>query len=720
MLNSDDDLLKELLLTFRVEAAEHIQTLNQVLLQAEREKEQAQHAELVKTAFRAAHSLKGAARAVDLHDVESLAHHMESVLQDVRDEKLELAAHICDALYDVLDALEQLIQGKTVDTAALNLRMARLNSAQPSMHSDLRQGKVAESRLVQSEETIRVTIDKLDNLMAEAGELLVSKISTEQRLAEMRVIRKNLTDWTKKWRDIKQVLSHVEGQGGQKITELLHQYHDDMQRLAQNINDLDHSLNRDSLRLGMVAERMQEEIRRVRMVPFDSLALTLQRVVRDAANSQQKNLSLAIEGGEIELDKKVLEMLKDPLIHLLRNAVNHGIEMPAQREALGKPAEGRITINVKQRGGEMRLAVSDDGHGFDVEAIRKAAIKQVKSVPDENSPTHELISLAFLPGVSTAETVTEIAGRGIGLDVVREQIEVLHGQVVIESVSGQGVTIGLVVPVSLTMMRGLIVRVGQEQYVLPLLAVEKIVEPESYLVIEGRTMLDVDGKKLPLVSLAQTLQRSANGVETERNIAVIVTASEHRIAVLVDDVVTEQEFAAKPLPFPLHAISNISSVAVLGNGGPILILNVSDLVKSSRMVDKQPVLKQPKETNTKPNIHILVVDDSITTRTLERNILEAAGYKVTTATDGLEALKRLKTNIIDLVVADVEMPNMDGITLTRSLRMTSDYTNMPVILVTSLESREDRERGLVEGANAYIVKRGFDQAELLTTIQRLL
>jgi two-component system chemotaxis sensor kinase CheA len=377
---------------------------------------------------------------------------------------------------------------------------------------------------------------------------------------------------------------------------------------------------------------------------------------------------------------------------------------------------------VQQRGAEVRVTVQDDGRGFDLAGLRRAGSENGRTSLSEQASVNDVIALAFLPGVTTSPEVTPIAGRGVGLDVVRQCLESLQGRVSVESTPGQGSSIQLIVPVSLTMTRGLLVRVGTENFVLPLLAVEKIVEPDQIFSLEGQTMITIDGKPLPLVPLAVLLRRNVTAEKNNRGVVVIMLVAEQRIALLVNDVITEQELAVKTLGGILQHVPNVAGAALLSNGDPIVVLNATDLLNAARGVRAIAIdngYHNHSEQQTR-NFQILVVDDSITTRTLEKNILEAAGYQVFTATDGLAALKQLKGNTIQLVVSDVQMPNMDGIALTRQLRGDLEYSKLPIILVTSLESHEDRERGLLAGANAYIVKRGFDQAELLSTITRLL
>ncbi len=720
-----DDLMRELLKTFHAEAAEHLQALNQALLKIERIDDAAERRELIQVAFRAAHSLKGAARAVDLSEIERLAHTVENVLHQARDATVVLTPAVCDVLYTILDGIQAVLQGQPVDAAGLQARLSQAmdSPAAPVAPVEIKDGAGADEPVfaVPNDETIRVSISKLDELMAQTGELLISKINAEQRVTDMQSICQQVARWPQTWREIKMLLRHVDGESGQRLQDLLARHHDTMQALTRSLDSLEQDLNRDTQRLGMVASDLQDDVLRARMLPFQTIGLGLERAVRDAARMEGKQVAFTIEGNDTELDKKVLETLKDPLLHLLTNAVSHGIESPDQRRAVGKPVEGQIRLILRQRGSEVSLTVSDDGRGFDLDALSQAS-NSASSNGHDGRTADDIISLAFLPGVTTAPEITPLSGRGVGLDVVRQRMEDIHGRIAVNTLPGKGASIELIVPSSLTMTRGLVVRCGREAFVLPLLSIERIVEVRETFSIGGKRVLRLGQTSLALVSLAAVLERPAPVSDKAAiPLAVIVGVAEQRLALQVDEVLSELELVVKPLGEPLRRVRNVAGAALLGNGEPIIVLNPGDLIRSarsSRVQEPLPDAVSPRENAAAG--HILVVDDSITTRTLEKNILEASGYQVTTAVNGLEALKRLQEQVIDLVVSDVQMPHMDGIALTRHLRETADYKTLPIILVTSLENQEDREKGMLAGADAYIIKRGFNQATLLTTIRQFL
>lgn len=717
MPDLNDELMQELLSTFRYEAAEHLEAMNGALLQFERTDDPALRQQHIQTAFRAAHSLKGAARAVSQTELQTIAHAVETVFQRVRDEEAPLPPEQCDLLYDTLDAMGQLLGGDDVDTQAILVRLAAISPAQngappPDAAGDGDDASAAHAEPdATPDETIRVSLRKLDGLMAEVGELLVSRISAAQRLTETRKINQLMLHWTKTWGELKLLLK---GQEDQRLMDVMFAHADVMQDLLEHFSDLEQDTYRDVMRLDMVTNSLQDRVRQVRMIPFRTQALTLERVVRDAARTENKAVDFEIIGEDTELDKKILELLKDPLVHLLRNAVGHGIEPTEERTAAGKLPQGQVKVLVQQRGSEVHINIYDDGRGFDEERLRQAYSQRYGDIPQ----TEQVVNLAFMPGVSTNAGVTEISGRGIGLDIVRERLQNLHGRVLVDTEAGEGTTSTLVVPISLAITRTLLVTVGAETYAVPLLSVEKILVPQNVITISGKPLLRVEGHSLPLVSLAQLLERP-NEREIQQQLALILAAGERQIAILVDDVITEQELAVKPLTAPIKHVRNVTGAALLGNGVPVIVLNPAELIRSYQG-SGQVSVKMHNDTlePQRPAVNVLVVDDSITTRTLERNILEAAGYNVITATDGVEALNRLQEHSVDVVVSDIEMPNMNGFELTAALRAHNDFAEMPVILVTSLERDEDRERGMHAGADAYIVKRGFDQAELLTIIDQ--
>ncbi|MBN1582347.1 MAG: hybrid sensor histidine kinase/response regulator [Anaerolineae bacterium] len=887
---------EQLISSFRVELAEHVQTMNDGLLSVEQERVEAtEHQETLENVFRAAHSLKGAARAVGVTMVEQLAHTLESVLDALQHQRIEPTPEMFTACYTAIDAIE-LTQaayeaGETTPPLSALQAVAglepfasrqadkpgaqkpkperpRLSKGEPDLDAALSQTVSALMRQVQEEksqqqvgessrtvpvlppldsplvaeqtttagppsttaslaatapgqaqvslndsvpsnhdgpsnsgmlpgrdgskpsavsangdETIRVPVSKLDALMAQLSELLVSKIRIEQGLNQVRQFQGLLGEWQKDWLEMRSVYNRLvrqqqhgvlsdyrmksvdamrsdlfgltqdrakslahkgnanSGFQGRSVHELrelskdveqllgyVADGQDQLYRMGVLVNDLSRQYASDTMHMSLVIGELEQEIKRVRMLPLSTITGTFGRMVRDLAHLSNKEVVLEIVGGETELDKQVLEQIKDPLIHLLRNAVDHGIEPPEVRKAMGKPPTGTITLRAEQAGKDVVLSISDDGRGLDFDAIRQV-VGRKRGVDAQALSEAELKEAIFTAGISTSPIITDISGRGVGLDVVRRNIETLHGVIDLESEPGWGTTFKLTLQLALTSSRGLMVRAGGELLAIPIKNVEWIARyhPEEIVSLEGQDTVRYNNRPLTLVRLSDVLELP--DVESQHDqdsvLVVILAGAERRMAFAVDDLVDEQEVVMKGLGQQLARVGGIAGATVQGNGQVVLILNVADLIKMAMKEKRRSVLDMLNATATsvaeRTQRRILVVDDSITTRTLEKNILEAAGYTVQLATDGREALNVMATGgIPDLIVSDVAMPRMNGFDLTRQVKEDSQTTNVPVILVTSLDSVEDKTQGIEAGADAYIVKSSFDQQNLLETIEQLI
>jgi two-component system chemotaxis sensor kinase CheA len=617
------------------------------------------------------------------------------------------------------------------------------------------------------DETIRVSVGKLDALMAQLSELLVTKIRAEQRLVQVRQLQDSMAGWQKEWLAIRSAYGRLihrshevnsalglpepsrwpeappsiaEGRGPNgkeggrlaKDVSLLLDYVDANQERLQAMqaltNDLSRQYVKDTAQMSLVIDELEQEIKRVRMLPLSTITGPFGRMVRDLAKNENKEAVLQIVGGETELDKRVLERIKDPLIHLLRNAVDHGIELPEEREAMGKPRSGTIVLSAEQMGNNILIGVSDDGAGLNPESIRRALVRRGVRGAQAMSET-DLVEAIYQAGVSTSPIITDISGRGVGLDVVRRNVEVLHGQIDQEWVQGGGTTFRLTLPLTLTSSRGLLVRASNRLFAIQFHAIVRIddIELDEISTLEGHDTVLHNGRPLTLVRLSDVLGLPAAGARESgaRIPYVILAAAERRMAFAVDELVDEQEVVIKGLGKQLSRVGGILGATVMGSGEVVLILNVADLIKLAIKGERRSIFEAPADTmqalEARTRRRILVVDDSITTRTLEKNILEAEGYQVQLATDGEEALTVIAgEGVPDLIVSDIIMPRMDGFELTRRIREDAQTGQVPVILVTSLDSPEDKARGIEAGADAYIVKSGFDQNNLLETIEQLI
>jgi two-component system chemotaxis sensor kinase CheA len=461
----------------------------------------------------------------------------------------------------------------------------------------------------------------------------------------------------------------------------------------------------------------------------------LPRLVRDLARDQGKEVELVVSGAELEIDKRILEELKDPLIHLVRNCVDHGIDKPEQRAAAGKPRRGTVTLSFGATvGRRLEVLVADDGAGIDAEQVRAAAMRSGVLSPEQAAKLDPVATraLIFRSGITTSRIITDISGRGLGLAIVREKVERLNGTVAVESVAGRGTSFRLLLPLTLATFRGVLVREGEQLFVLPSVNVERATRalPEEIQTVENRETIRLDGQVLSLVRLRDVLGMSVRAAKPERGGAgdgvpgtpvpcVVLASGDARIAFRVDAVLDELQVLVKGLGRQLSRVRNIAGATILGTGQVVPVLNAADLMKSAVRAPAAVGAPAPEQAAAKTG-SILVAEDSITSRTLIKNILETAGYRVTTAVDGADGLMQLRAGDFDLVVSDVDMPRLSGFELTERIRADKKLADLPVVLVTALESREDRERGIEAGANAYIVKSSFDQSNLLEVVRRLL
>ena len=464
------------------------------------------------------------------------------------------------------------------------------------------------------------------------------------------------------------------------------------------------------------------------MLPFSSLTDIFPRFVRELARDQDKPVELKIEGGGIEVDRRILEAMKDPLVHLLRNCIDHGIEQPAERARKGKPPQGTISLAMSQiDSGKMEILVADDGAGVDAAQVMAAARKLglVSAEAAEALGQAEALALVFQSGISTSPMITDVSGHGLGLAIVREKVERLGGTVALETQADAGTAFRIVLPLSIATFRGILVRLGEQVFVLPASGVERVVRlaEQDIRTVENRETVPLDGQPASLVDLGDVLEMPRRGggrVAGGSLHAVVLGAGAARVAFWVDEVLGEQEVLVKALGRQLARVRNVTGASVLATGRVAVVLNLPDLMKSAARQAapaRAPAAEVPVDAQPRS---ILVVEDSITSRSLLKNILESAGYRVATAVDGVDAYTMLKSSTFDLVVSDVEMPRMDGFELTSKVRSEARLAELPIVLVTALESREHRERGIDVGANAYIVKSSFDQGNLLEVIGRLI
>ncbi len=767
MSTKDDEFLKELRATFKVEAEEHLQAIAAGLLELEKVPAPKVQRRLVETVFRAAHSLKGAARAVDFTEIESLCQSLEDVFATWKRQESGPSPKVLDTLHRALDAITAAMTTPDVsrdkdpqyDVSLLEQSLRQSATSAPTLLQepvDVRPSSTvpapaaagppvepAATERSLPEQTVRIAVAKLDARLLAAEEMLTVKLTTGQRAADLRELADRCDAWRKEWaavepevRVLHQTLDQPAPAGAahrpvSELARLLEFFEgslDQLKSLENKVAALNGAAEQDCHIVGKLVDDLLEDSKKLLLLPFATLAASFPKLVRDLCRDQGKEADLTIRGEEVEIDKRVLEEMKDPLIHLLRNCIDHGVETSEQRSRLGKPSRATITLAVSQiNGSKVELRVSDDGTGIDTDKVKESAVKHglISAEEARQLGDAEARALVFQPEVSTSPIITRLSGRGLGLAIVREKAEKLGGGVSVESEPRRGTSIRIVLPAMLATFRGILIEAEGRQFVVPTVHVERVArpKPEDIQTVEGRETISLSGRAVALVQLAEVLELprpARNGEPPAAAPVVVLGAGEQRIAFAVDAVLDEQEVLVKPLRKPLARVRNLAGATVLGSGQVAPILNVADLLKSARKTAgaaaRLATATKPAEAEAKS---ILVVEDSITSRMLLKSILESAGYKVKTAVDGAEAFTLLRTEHFDLVVSDVEMPRVNGFDLTAKIRADKKLAELPVVLVTALETREDRERGIDVGADAYIVKSSFDQSNLLETVRRL-
>ncbi|MCK5539934.1 MAG: hybrid sensor histidine kinase/response regulator [Deltaproteobacteria bacterium] len=781
----EEELLLRLREAFQAEAGERLSSLFANLAFFEKAFAVEARNPLIEVLFREAHSLKGAARAINLSSVEKLCQALESLFSLLKKHNPEPHQALLDLLYDSTAFLERLIAEPEVlasetgngEFIALLGRLGEVEKGgletllsvtgqevkpEPVVETEVEPHPSVEMPLpdevvtplpepvknvavgaAPGSETLRISTTKLDELMLVAEEFISFKLAQHQHLLSLRGALQDFPVWEKEWGLVKaesQSLGRTLGdsEAWTHVARFFETNHNFVKNLERQIRDLGGRIERDRLTQSGLVDELLDRVKDVAMLPIETLFLSMPRMVRELGRELGKKVDFEFSGGLIEVDRRVLDEMKDPLIHLLRNAVDHGLETPEIRAAAGKDPAGRILCTVSQSdGSSIDITIVDDGQGIDSEKLKQKAIEQGSLDPQTLASLSQesLLELIFNSGFSTSSIITEISGRGLGMAIVREKIDNLGGRIAVSSKIGAGTTFAIHLPVSIAVCRGIRVNVSGREFIFPSLKVERVLraEKKSVGLVEGRPTIVDEGQVVPLTDLGALLGLEGKGGKHDNNkdeLSLVLVGSGDRCqALLVDEILGEQEILVKSLGKQLLKVPNIAGATILGSGKVVPILNVKDILENSAESRKggripgfttDDHLLMEDDHDGESGRRLLVVDDSITSRMLLQNILEASDYQVTTAVDGMAALTLLKSEKFDLVVSDVEMPRMGGFVLTENIRGNESLAEIPVVLVTSLGSREDRERGVAAGANAYIVKGEFDQNNLLQVIERLL
>ncbi|QJC77817.1 hybrid sensor histidine kinase/response regulator [Pseudomonas umsongensis] len=746
-----------LLELFSLEAEAQTQVLSAGLLALERDPTQADHLE---SCMRAAHSLKGAARIVGVDAGVSVAHVMEDCLVSAQEGRLYLRPEHIDALLQGTDLLMRIatpnnapgaadieayvvLMGRLLDPMAAAipsmtpaaLVMAELQVEAPAptieepaapVESLAVSPKLARRTTENGERVLRVTAERLNSLLDLSSKSLVETLRLKPHLATMQRLKRMQSNSQRALENLnvhlkEQVLSLEAREALDDARRLLAE---SQQLLLEKNAELDEFAWQASQR----AQVLYDTALACRMRPFADVLTGQVRMVRDLGRSLGKQVRLEIEGEKTQVDRDVLEKLEAPLTHLLRNAVDHGIESPEQRLLAGKPAEGLIRLRASHQAGLLVLQLSDDGNGVDLEKVRRSIVERQLSPADTAAQLseEELLTFLFLPGFSLRDTVTEVSGRGVGLDAVQHMVRQLRGAVVLEQTAGEGSRFHLEVPLTLSVVRSLVVEVGEEAYAFPLAHIERMcdLEPADIVQVEGRQHFWHEGRHVGLVAASQLLQRPASQGSQQTLKVVVIRERDAIYGIAVERFIGERTLVVLPLDERLGKVQDISAGALLDDGSVVLIVDVEDMLRS---VDKllntgrlERIARHSNQVVAAARKRVLVVDDSLTVRELQRKLLLNRGYDVAVAVDGMDGWNALRSEDFDLLITDIDMPRMDGIELVSLLRRDNRLQSLPVMVVSYKDREEDRRRGLDAGADYYLAKASFHDDALLDAVVELI
>lgn len=797
MTQQDDEFYDSLLATFREDAEELLTEITAGLIKLEEADEDPDTC-LIENVFRKTHSLKGAARAVNLREIESVCLNLENIFSLMKREEFTASATEFDLFHDSVKSIWNFLhEGETKNPQPMEIvqklrallaerkqepkeemtfpeenitNSGRISSsdmksvekriisplsqdpavfAAPSTFLEVKPAGYHNSHeypadgygpaFSQDTGTVRIASKKLDRLIAGSDDLLSTRLFLTHRMQELEemISRFSLWRWNHNlvFNDLHLIKNTILGSNRAtlppELTLFLERVMDYLVYDREFVTGLQHDLtahihetDHDRLALEASTTEIADLIHDAVLIPASTIIILISGQVRESSRRLGKEVDLRTEGGDIEMDRRILDILKVPLMHLINNSVDHGIEYPDERQALGKPRRGTIRMKITPHSGsKVEITLSDDGRGIDPQKIRDTARDKgvLTSEEDQILNDNDAIWLIFKSGLTTSPVITDLSGRGLGLAIVEDTIARMGGEVHVSSEPGKGTKFSLVLPMRLATLRGLVVRYGTAFFVIPVQQILQVVQVSADSIEPGevRRVIHYKDEVIPVIRLAEALGCDDFGPPPAmKEVPIIIIAyGAGKIAYCVDEVSQVQEIVVRPLGSQLRRVKRITGAAVLADGKLALVLDPPELIQEGLRLSGQ--IQTPGKTFPKAG-KVLIVEDSVTSRALLRNTLEKVGFIVITAVDGMEAYTLLHEEEVDIVVSDVDMPRMNGFTLTEKIRKDEQLRHLPVVLVTALDSHEDRDHGLSSGANAYIQKGSFERNELVRTVIRLL
>ncbi len=641
------------------------------------------------------HGIKGSAKVVKLEDVSHIAHALEDIYTLVKENKLKLTKDIIDLTLQTMDVMREMV------STAIEGRSCSIDPKEVIENlTNAKLGKPFKKLMFESQKTmsesIRIDIGEIDHLVDIVSEMLIQRLKFDARNQELQELNKRFYLLLKKFKKKELAIEEFE-----KLTN-------ELQQFARKYST-------DIAQMNLTINELESKVLELRMLPISLLFDPLGRNIHDIARELKKEVKIVIKDNGIKLDKRMIEELYDPLIHIVRNSIDHGIEPPEERKKLGKPAQGTITFVANRSGDFTYITIMDDGRGIDIEKVKLTALRQgiVLEEELERMTEEEILNLIFKPGFSTRKESSEISGRGVGLDVVyKKVVNGLRGRIIVKTKKGQGTEFTLKIPVALSIIRALLVKIENDLFAVPTVSMKEalIVTRDQIKTLGETEIIERDSRNIPIVYLKEFLGLGHMRAQRRDMPCVIVKEEGSELALIVDDLLDENEIIIKPLPVPIKKVPNISGVSLLGTGEIVCILNIAELVSHARggiILHARRIAKK----------RILVVEDAFTVREYEKEILEQLGYEVVTARDGEEAKEILELEDFDLVVTDICMPKLDGFELTKWIKNTR---NLPVVIVTDRDTDADVKRGMEVGADAYLKKGELNADKLGDVINSLI
>lgn len=738
---------------FRMEAESQTAILAQGLLELEKNNKSAENLESL---MRASHSVKGAARIVGIDAVVEIAHELEDCFVAAQRHEIQLNSEHIDLLLQAVDTIvkiahlddektRQWLRSNKSYVADLQQSLrtiltSRTNSPAPEIYSAPDSENITKSprnrRKTDSknddddsatdERVIRINADRLTRIMGLSSEIMVESGWLRPFTDSMLLLKRRHTEMSNLLDSVKESIeqTYVSEATRIQLIDAMKKLSDCRYMLSERMSDLDDYGRRNS----KLSTKIYNEVVATRMRPFSDGIQALPRMVRDVSRKLKKKVKFNIEGNNTPVDRDILENMKSPLMHLVRNAIDHGIETVKTRKEAGKKEEGVITMSASHVGGMLSIVVEDDGQGVDLEKLRKRIVSRKLAGGDivSSLSESELLEFLFLPNFSTKSRVTEISGRGVGLDVVRNHVQEMHGTVSVTNNTDGGLRFTIQLPLTLSVVTTLMVEISEEYYAFPLSRVDRLlsVAPEQINTVEGRQYIKVDDELVGLVPAFHILELESTAQHYEEYHVVIVSDRLSRYGVVVDRFVGQRKLSVQALDPRLGKVQDISAAALAEDGQAVLIIDVDDLVRSIDSMTRGGAVGALKPLTDimahKQRKRILVIDDSLTVREIERKLLESSGYRVDVAVDGMDGWNAVRRARYDLVITDVDMPRMDGIELVNSMKGDLQLKKLPIMIVSYKDRHEDRQRGLEAGADYYLTKGSFHDESLIEAVVDLI